>query len=240
MLEIKNLHVEVDGREVLKGINLHIGHGEKHAIMGENGSGKSTLGLAIAGHPRYKITEGDILFQGKSILNLDVSERARLGMFMTMQNPVEIEGLRYGKFLTESRKALSSEFNIINFQKEMKDRIFDFALEEHVLNRSVNLGLSGGEKKKSEMLQLSLLQPKFAIFDEIDSGLDIDALKNISLKINEFMDKNKGCLLITHYQRVLEHVKPDFVHVLLDGKIVKTGNYELAEEIEKFGYENLK
>ncbi len=240
MIDIQNLHVEVDGKEILKGVNLSIRSGETHAIMGENGSGKTSLGLAISGHPRYKVTSGDILFDGRSILGLNVSDRARLGMFLSMQNPPEIEGLRTGKFLSESRKSLSKDFNIISFQKEMRERVFEFGLEENVLNRSLNLGLSGGEKKKSEMLQLALLKPKFAIFDEIDSGLDIDSLKNVSFKINNFMSGDKSCLLITHYKRILEHVKPDFIHVLLDGKIVQSGGYELAEQIEAQGYSLLK
>lgn len=240
ILTVNNLHVEVDGREILKGVNLKINPGEIHAIMGENGSGKSSLALSIAGHPRYKITQGEILFNGKNLREMSVDERSKSGLFLSMQNPQEIEGLRFARFLSEIRKTSSKDFNIIDFQNEIKKKIFEFGLEEQVLNRSVNLGLSGGEKKKSEMLQLSLLNPKLAIFDEIDSGLDIDTMKKISNDINKFKDNEKSLLLITHYKRLLEYVNPDFVHVMIDGKIVKSGAKELADEIEKGGYHLLK
>ncbi len=240
MLEIKNLSVEVNEKEILKDVNLKIKGGEVHAIMGVNGSGKSTLALTLMGHPRYKVTRGKIIFNGKNILEMKTDERAREGIFLSIQYPTEVEGVRLGNFLFQSIKKLTDNKNLIEFRKELKEKAREFDFSEEIVDRDLNLGFSGGERKKSEILQMHVLKPKLAIIDEVDSGLDIDSLKKIASKINEMKDVNFSCLLITHYQRILNYIKPNFVHVMIDGKIVKTGNEDVVKEIEEKGYAHLK
>jgi len=242
MLEIKNLHVEVEGKEILKGLDLKIEKGQVHAIMGPNGAGKSTLANVLMGHPMYEITSGEILFEGKEVQELEPEERACLGMFLSFQYPLEIEGLSNFSFLffavNAQRKArgltlLSEE----GFEKILDEKMEEMQISEEFKTRSVNEGFSGGEKKRNEILQMALLDPKLAILDETDSGLDIDALKTISEGINNMRSENRAQVMITHYQRLLDYVKPDFVHVLFDGKIVESGDYMLAKELEKQGYQ---
>jgi Fe-S cluster assembly ATP-binding protein len=237
MLEIRDLFVEVDGKDILKGVSLSIKPGEIHALMGPNGSGKSSLSLAIMGHPKYKITKGEILLDGKSILDLKVNERAKLGLFLGFQYPNEIEGISITNFLRTSLAARGESPDIKSFHSLVKEKAKDIGLSEETLKRGLNNGYSGGEKKRSEILQMSVLKPKIAILDEPDSGTDVDGLKVIANGIGESSNEGAGILLITHYNKILQHVKPDFVHVLVDGKIVKSGGPELAEEIEKSGYE---
>ncbi|MBS3125461.1 Fe-S cluster assembly ATPase SufC [Candidatus Woesearchaeota archaeon] len=240
MLEIKDLHAECDGREILKGINLTINPGEVHALMGPNGSGKSTLSFAIAGHPKYKITGGDILLNGKSILGMPVHERARLGLFLGFQYPQEISGVSISNFL---RTALASSGKgvpaVADFYKLLKEKANEFGLSDEILKRGLNNGFSGGEKKRSEVLQLTVLKPKFAILDEPDSGMDVDGLKYVAEGIKKAAAEGTGVLLVTHYNRILSHVKPNFVHVLVDGKIVQSGGPELAVAIESQGYDKI-
>lgn len=241
MLEIKNLHVSTDGKEILKGLSLKIGPGEIHAIMGPNGSGKSSLSLALMGHPRYQITKGSIKLDGTDISSLTPDKRAKLGLFLAMQYPVAVPGVSVFNLLRSANKNLDSQkVSAIEFQKIVKKEMKVLKIDEKFLTRSVNDGFSGGEKKKMETLQLSILNPKYAILDETDSGLDVDALKIVSAGINNVFSKNMGILLITHYQRILKYVKPNFVHILVDGKIVKSGGPELAEIVEEKGYERVQ
>lgn len=240
MLEINNLHVSTDNKEILKGVNLKINKGEVHAVMGPNGSGKSSLSLALMGHPRYKITAGKILLNGKNINNLTTDKRAKLGLFLAMQYPVAVPGVSVFNLLRSANKNLEIEkISALEFQNKVKKQMKNLKMDEKFLARSINDGFSGGEKKKAEILQLSILKPKYAILDETDSGLDVDALKTVSKGISEVAGKEIGILLITHYQRILKYVKPDFVHILVDGKIVKSGDSKLAEEIEEKGYESI-
>lgn len=241
MLEIKNLHCNVDGKEILKGLNLKIGAGEIHAIMGPNGTGKSTLSYLLTGKKGYEITEGEILFEGKDLSELEIDERAKAGIFLAFQYPVEIPGVSSMNFLKSSVNAVreargESELDGIDFLKLVKKEAKKLNLKEQMLKRSVNKGFSGGEKKRFETLQMTLMQPKLAILDETDSGLDIDALKTVSDAINALRSKERSFLMITHYQRLLNHVKPDFVHILNDGKIVESGGFDLAEKLEADGY----
>ncbi len=237
MFEIKNIHVECEGKEILKGVTLTINAGEVHALMGPNGSGKSTLSFAIAGHPKYKITSGDIMLNGKSILGLPVHERARLGLFLGFQYPQEISGISISGFL---RTALASSGKsapaVLDFYKLLKEKANVLGLSDEILKRGLNNGFSGGEKKRSEILQLSILKPKLAILDEPDSGMDVDGLKYIAEGIKQSAADGAGILLVTHYNRILSQVHPGFVHVLVDGKIVQSGGPELAVEIESQGY----
>jgi Fe-S cluster assembly ATP-binding protein len=245
IIEIKNLEAVIDTEEsntqILKGLNLTINAGEVHAIMGPNGSGKSTLSKVLAGHPDYRITKGEVIFQGKNLLDLDPDERANSGLFLAFQYPVEIPGVNNLNFL---RMAYNSKMKFNN-QEEMDPLDFDDFIEEKLnilkmkpefLERNLNEGFSGGEKKKNEILQLLTLNPSLAILDETDSGLDIDALRVVSEGINAYRNKNNAVLLITHYQRLLDYVEPDYVHVLSGGKIIKTGDKTLALELEKEGY----
>tara|TARA_B100001123_G_scaffold123933_1_gene144329 strand:- start:13249 stop:14022 length:774 start_codon:yes stop_codon:yes gene_type:complete len=242
LLEIKNLHASVEDTEILNGIDLEIGVGEVHAIMGPNGSGKSTLANVIAGRPGYTVTDGEIIYEGVNILSTEPEIRARSGIFLAFQYPVELPGVRTWQFLKSAVDAIRKE----NGEEEMGVRDFDKLLEEKrqlvemdpdLVKRSVNEGFSGGEKKRNEILQLALLDPKLALLDETDSGLDIDALRIVSEGVNNFRGPQKSVLLVTHYQRILDYITPDFVHVLVDGKIVKSGDAELALELEKKGYE---
>jgi len=237
MLEVKDIFVEVDGKEILKGVSLSIKECEIHALMGPNGSGKSSLSLAVMGHPKYKITKGEILLNGISIKDFPVNERAALGLFLGFQYPQEVEGVGISNFLRTS--LLSQEKvvpEVVSFHKELKEKLQKIGLKEEFLKRGLNVGYSGGEKKRSEILQMSILKPKIAILDEPDSGTDIDGLKAVANGIVESSKEGAGILLITHYNKILSHVRPDFVHVLVDGKIMKSGGPELAEEIETHGY----
>ncbi len=241
LLEIKNLRVSVEGKEILKGINLTINQGEVHAVMGPNGSGKSTLAYSIMGHPKYKITEGDILFNGQSILQFTTDQRARLGLFLAFQTPLEIQGLPLTGFLRTAYNMMVTQsggvqVSPMEFMKIIREKIAVLNLDESFVKRYLNEGFSGGERKKNEVLQMLVLKPKLAILDEVDTGLDIDSLKIIAQAINSLRDGNRSILMITHYQRILKYVKPDYVHVILNGKIVLSGDYKLAEELEAKGY----
>ena len=245
LIEIKNLHVSVAETEILKGINLSIGFGEVHAIMGPNGSGKSTLANVIAGRPGYSVISGDIVYKGSSILEVLPEIRARAGIFLAFQYPVELPGVRTWQFLKSAIDAIRNE----NGQEELKIRDFDKLLEEKrklmemdpdLVRRSVNEGYSGGEKKRNEILQLALLDPTLALLDETDSGLDIDALRIVSHGVNIFKSPEKSVLIVTHYQRILDYITPDYVHVLVDGKIVRSGGSSLAMELEEKGYDWVK
>lgn len=238
MLEIKNLHVSTENKEILKGLSLKVNQGEIHAIMGPNGSGKSSLSLVLMGHPRYQITRGSIRLDGEDLTGLTPDKRAKLGLFLAMQYPVAVPGVSVFNLLRSANKNLNSQKGTaMEFQKIVKNTMKNLKIDEKFLGRSINDGFSGGEKKKMETLQLSILNPKYAILDETDSGLDVDALKTVSSGINNIFSKNIGIILITHYQRILKYVKPDFVHILVDGRIVKSGDANLAETIEEKGYE---
>lgn len=245
-LEIKNLHAQVlptdetaQPKEILKGVNLTIKSGETHAIMGPNGSGKSTLAYTLAGHPRYEITEGEVLLDGENILDLDVDERARAGLFLAMQYPTEIPGVSMANFLRSAATAVRGEApKLREWVKEVKQAQADLKIDKAFSERSVNEGFSGGEKKRHEVLQLDLLRPKFAVMDETDSGLDVDALRIVSEGVNRYQEKtNGGILMITHYKRILNYVQPDFVHVFANGQIITSGGPELADELEANGYD---
>lgn len=237
MLEIKNLHVSTDKKEILKGLNLKINKGETHVVMGPNGSGKSSLSLTLMGHPRYSVTSGKIILDKKDITNLPPDKRAKLGLFLAMQYPVAVPGVSVFNLLRSANKNLEVEnISALEFQNKVKTKMKDLKIDEKFLTRSINDGFSGGEKKKAEILQLTILKPKYAILDETDSGLDVDALKTVSQGINSVAGKDLGILLITHYQRILKYVKPDFVHILVDGQIIKSGDAKLAEVVEEKGY----
>lgn len=238
LLEIKNLHADAEQRNVLKGVNLKVGKNELHVLMGPNGSGKTTLAKSIMGHPNVNITEGSILFNGEKINDMPVNERAKLGIFLQFQNPVEIEGLGIVNFLNSARGSLSKEkISYKEFMGEIKKNGESLRLREDLIGRSLNYGFSGGEKKKMEILQMAMLGPKLAILDEPDSGLDIDAVKIVAENINKIREKTgMSILLITHYSRILSYMDPQFIHVMADGKIVREGGKELITEIEKEGY----
>ena len=246
ILEIKNLHATIDNNQILKGVNLSIFEGEIHAIMGTNGSGKSTLSKVIAGHPSYTLVEGEILFEGRNICDLDPDIRAHLGLFLAFQYPVELTGVGNEAFLKAALTAKRSfeklpPLDTLDFTNLLLEKMKMIKLDTSFLSRNVNEGFSGGEKKRNEILQFAVLDSKLGILDETDSGLDIDALKSISDSINQLMlRKNKSIILITHYKRLLEYVKPDFVHVMQDGKIIKTGDASLANLLEEKGYDWLK
>ncbi len=241
-LEIKDLRVSVatdDGaKEILKGVDLTVRTGETHAIMGPNGSGKSTLAYAIAGHPKYQITSGSVTLDGQDLLALTVDERARAGLFLAMQYPVEVPGVSMSNFLRTAATAVRGEApKLRHWVKEVKEEMGKLEISQEFAERSVNEGFSGGEKKRHEILQLALLKPKFAILDETDSGLDVDALRVVSEGVNAYKASSEvGVMLITHYTRILRHITPDFVHVFADGKVVESGGKELAEELEENGY----
>lgn len=245
-LEIKNLHVSIEGKKILKGLDLKIKQGEIHALMGPNGSGKSTLAFVLMGHPNYKIEEGDILLDGKSILKMKPNERAKLGLFLAFQYPYSVPGVSVFNFLRTAYTSLYGEkgknngkmIDILKFSKMLAAKMKLLKIDPEFSSRYLNDGFSGGEKKKIEILQMAVLNPKIAVLDETDSGTDVDAMKIISHGINEIAKKEIGMLLITHYNRILNYVKPDFVHVMIDGKIVKSGEAELANEVENKGYEN--
>ncbi len=240
-LEISDLHVSVEGKTILKGISLTLKQGEIHAMMGPNGSGKSTLGNALMGNPRYKVERGNILLDGEDITHLKPDERAAKGLFLAFQYPAEISGVSLGYFLRSAYKAVhpKSSLSVMEFHKLLLGKMKLLGMDRKFADRYLNEGFSGGEKKRSEILQLALLQPKFALLDETDSGLDIDALRKVSEGINKVAGGEMGILLITHYQRILRYVKPNCVHVLIDGRIVKSGGRELADELEEKGYDHL-
>ena len=243
VLEIKDLHVSIEGKEILKGVNLTIKQNEVHAIMGPNGTGKSTLSAAIMGHPKYEVTQGEVLLDGENVLEMEVDESAQAGLFLAMQYPSEISGVTNADFLRSAINAKREEGNEINLMQFIKklDKNMEFLeMDLDMAQRYLNEGFSGGEKKRNEILQLMMLEPKFAILDEIDSGLDIDALKVVSKGINEMRGENFGCLIITHYQRLLNYITPDFVHVMMQGKVVKSGGEELAKRLEAEGYDWIK
>lgn len=242
-LEIKDLHVSIEDKEILKGVNLTINTGEVHAVMGPNGTGKSTLSSAIMGHPSYEVTQGEVLLDGVNILELDVDDRAKAGLFLAMQYPSEITGVTNADFMRSAINAKrdeGEEINLMQFIKKL-DKEMDFLdIDQDMAQRYLNEGFSGGEKKRNEILQLMMLEPKFAILDEIDSGLDIDALKVVSKGINQMRGETFGSLIITHYQRLLNYITPDHVHVMYGGKIVTSGGPELAKRLEEEGYEWVK
>jgi len=243
MLDIKNLKASVEGKKILKGFNLKIKSGEVHAIMGPNGSGKSTLANVLTGKNGYEI-EGKILYQGKDLLTLPIEERAQKGLFMAFQYPLEIPGVNTNNFLKTSLNTIRKvrglkELDSLDFLKLIKTKVKNLKIDEKILNRQLNVGFSGGEKKKNEILQMTILEPTLAILDETDSGLDIDAIKIVSDGVNSLRSKERSFLIITHYQRLLDYIKPDFVHVLINGKIAKTGCSELALELDKIGYEKM-
>jgi Fe-S cluster assembly ATP-binding protein len=241
MLEIKNLHASVDGAEILKGIDLRIEPGEVHAIMGPNGSGKSTLARVLAGHEDYEVSAGQILFDGKDLLEMDPEERAREGVFMAFQYPVEIPGVSNVYFLKAALNAVRKhrglpEMDALEFLTTVRQKMKLVQMDESLLNRPVNEGFSGGEKKRNEIFHMAVLEPRFAVLDETDSGLDIDALRIVADGVNALRSKERSFLLITHYQRLLNYIVPDQVHVLVDGRIVRSGGKELALELEAKGY----
>ena len=239
VLEIKNLHVSIEEKEILKGVNLTMKTGEIHAIMEPNGTGKSTLSAAIMGNPNYEVTEGEILFDGKNVLDLEVDERARLGLFLAMQYPSEIPGITNAEFMRAAINAKRDEndkISVMAFLKKLDEKMALLNMPEEMAERYLNEGFSGGEKKRNEILQLLMLEPTFAILDEIDSGLDIDALKVVAKGVNEMRGDNFGALIITHYQRLLNYITPDVVHIMMEGRVVMTGNADLAKRLEAEGY----
>jgi Fe-S cluster assembly ATP-binding protein len=243
MLKIKNLKAKIDNKEILKGLNLEIKPGEVHAIMGPNGSGKSTLSNVLSGKKGYTVS-GDVTYLNENLLDLEIEERAHKGIFLAFQYPLEIPGVNTNIFLKTSLNAIKKakgekELDAIEFLKLVKQKASELKFDEKILSRQLNVGFSGGEKKKNEILQMSILNPRLSILDETDSGLDIDALKIVSEGVNALRSKESSFLIITHYQRLLEYIKPDFVHVLINGQIVKSGGSELALELENKGYESL-
>ena len=245
MLEIRNLHAGIDGKEILKGINLTINKGEIHAIMGPNGSGKSTLAKVLAGHPQYEVTQGEILYEGRNLLEMEPDERARNGVFMAFQYPIEVPGVSNAQFLrlayNEKRKHLGEEeLDPLEFKDLLKERAKVVEMDATLMSRSVNEGFSGGEKKRNEILQMAVLEPKLAVLDETDSGLDIDALRVVANGVNQLHTPNNAIIVVTHYQRLLNYIVPDFVHVLADGRIAREGGKELALELEAKGYDWIK
>ena len=245
LLEIKDLHAGIEGREILKGLNLKVKAGEVHAIMGPNGSGKSTLAKVLAGHPTYEVLSGEVIYEGKNLLELDPDERAREGVFLAFQYPVEIPGVSNSQFLrlayNEKMKHHGlEELDPLEFNDYLTEKAKIVEMDKSFFKRSVNEGFSGGEKKRNEILQMAVLEPKLAILDETDSGLDIDALRIVAEGVNKLRNSENGIILVTHYQRLLNYIAPDFVHVLADGKIVKQGGKELALELEEKGYDWVK
>ena len=245
MLEIRDLHATVDGKEILRGIDLSIKKGEIHAIMGPNGSGKSTLAKILAGHPAYEVTKGEVLFEGRNLLELAPDERAREGIFLAFQYPVEVPGVSNAQFLrlayNEKQKHLGEEeLDPLEFKDLLTERAKVVEMDAGLMSRSVNEGFSGGEKKRNEILQMAVLEPKLAVLDETDSGLDIDALRIVSEGVNKLRTPENAVVLVTHYQRLLNYIVPDHVHVLYKGRIVRTGGKELALELEEKGYDWIK
>lgn len=241
LLCINNLKVNIDEKELIKGLNLEMGHGEIHVIMGPNGAGKSTLANTLMGHPKYEITDGEIILEGEIINELSTDKRAKKGIFLSFQYPEEIPGVTVEEFLRTAKTAVSGlQQRLFPFKKLLKDKMELLEMKEEYATRYLNLGFSGGEKKKNEILQMSILEPKLAILDETDSGLDVDAIKIVAEGVKRVHNENNSILVITHYDKLLDYLEPDFVHILIDGKIIKTGGKELAAEINEKGYENLR
>jgi len=245
LLEIRNLHAGIEGKAILKGLNLQINKGEVHAIMGPNGSGKSTLAKVLAGHPSYEVLDGEVIYNGKNLLELEPDERAREGIFLAFQYPVEVPGVSNSQFLrlayNEKMKHLGQEeLDPLEFNDYLKEKAKVVEMDKSFFNRSVNVGFSGGEKKRNEILQMAVLDPTLAVLDETDSGLDIDALRIVAEGVNKLRSADNAIILVTHYQRLLNYIEPDFVHVLAGGKIVKEGGKELALELEEKGYDWVK
>ena len=241
MMNIKNLHAKIGEKEILKGIDLELFKGKVHAIMGPNGAGKSTLSKTIVGHPDVEVTDGEILYKGKNIVDLEPEERALEGIFMSFQHPVEIPGVNNAYFLRTALNAKRKHqglkpLNAAEFLRLLKEKIKELGMREEMIHRSLNEGFSGGEKKLNEILQMEILEPDFVILDEIDSGLDIDALKKVSEAINNMRDENRTFMIITHYRKILDYIEPDYVHVLKNGKVLKTGGLEIVDALEKEGY----
>jgi Fe-S cluster assembly ATP-binding protein len=246
-LDIRNLHVSIDGKEILKGVNLTVKQGEVHALMGPNGTGKSTLAYTLMGHPHYEVTEGEVWFKGKNILELEPDERSHMGIFLAFQYPVAIPGVTVANFL---RSAINSRYKaqdpdskgmpVPEFRRLLKEKMTMLKMDHTFAGRYLNEGFSGGEKKRAEVLQMAALQPEIAIMDETDSGLDIDALRVVSEGVNTLRGPELGVLVITHYQRILNYIKPDFVHIMMDGRVVETGGPELALHLEEHGYDWLR
>ena len=241
-LEIKNLHVSIEDKEILKGVNLTINTGEIHAVMGPNGTGKSTLSAAIMGHPSYEVTQGEILLDGENVLEMEVDERARAGLFLAMQYPSEIVGVTNAEFMRSAinaRREEGDKMGVREFIKKLDEKMALLDMPEEMAERYLNEGFSGGEKKRNEILQLLMLEPTFALLDEIDSGLDIDALKVVSKGVNAMRGEGFGAMIITHYQRLLNYITPDVVHVMMEGRVVLSGGPELAARLEREGYAKL-
>ncbi|MFW7950847.1 Fe-S cluster assembly ATPase SufC [Vagococcus fluvialis] len=242
VLEIKNLHVSIEDKEILKGINLTMKTGEIHAIMGPNGTGKSTLSAAIMGNPNYEVTEGEILLDGENVLEMEVDERARAGLFLAVQYPSEIPGITNAEFMRaaiNSKRDEDDKISVMDFLDKLDEKMALLDMPEEMAERYLNEGFSGGEKKRNEILQLLMLEPTFAILDEIDSGLDIDALQVVSKGINEMRGEGFGSLIITHYQRLLNYIVPDIVHIMMEGRVVMTGGADLAQRLEAEGYKGI-
>ncbi len=240
-LEVKDLYARVEEKEILKGVNLMIKTGEVHAIMGPNGTGKSTLSSVIMGSPNYQVLGGDILIDNESIMDKAVDERARMGIFLAYQNPQSVSGVTNSDFIRAAMKAKEGKpISLFNFIKSYDKATQDLKMPEDLAHRYLNEGFSGGERKRNEILQMKMLKPRFAILDEIDSGLDVDALRIVGENVSNMVSDEFGCLLITHYQRLLDYIKPDFVHIMINGKIVKTGGKELIKKIDEFGYDWVK
>ncbi|WP_195571934.1 Fe-S cluster assembly ATPase SufC [Paenibacillus sp. 1001270B_150601_E10] len=240
---INGLKATIEGKEILKGINLSMKGGEIHAIMGPNGTGKSTLASALMGHPKYEVTDGTVTLDGEDLLEMEVDERARAGLFLAMQYPSEIAGVTNSDFLRSAinaRRGEGNEISLIKFIRQMEGKMKALDMNDEFAHRYLNEGFSGGEKKRNEILQMMMIEPKIVVLDEIDSGLDIDALKIVANGVNEMRNEERGFLIITHYQRLLNYVKPDFVHVMMQGRIVKSGGPELAERLEAEGYDWVK
>jgi len=238
MLKIENLHVEIDGNEIIKGLSLEVGKGEIHAIMGPNGSGKSTLANVLMGHPRYELTEGSVTFEGEDVLELEPDERAKMGMFLAFQYPSEVPGVSVANFLrTAVNSVREKELSPMEMYRLLQEKMRIMKMDPKFAERYLNEGFSGGEKKRNEILQMLMLDPKLAIMDETDSGLDIDALQVVARGVNEIRSPEFSAVIITHYQRILRYIEPDHVHVMLDGRIVTSGGKELAEELEEKGYD---
>lgn len=241
LLKIENLKTEIESKEILKGLNLEIKKGEVHVIMGPNGAGKSTLANTLMGRPKYKITDGKILFENEEINELKADERAKKGIFLSFQYPEEIPGVTVENFLRTAKMAVTGRpLKILSFKRALKEKMELLEMKEEYAERYLNLGFSGGEKKKNEILQMAILEPKLAILDETDSGLDVDAIRIVSQGVNALKNSENSILIITHHNKILDYLKPDYVHILVDGKIVKTGDFSLAKEIEANGYESYK
>lgn len=241
MLEIKNLHASVEDKEILKGINLKINKGEIHVIMGPNGSGKSTLTKVIMDHPDYDVTEGEIIFEGQDISDESTDKRAKLGLFLSFQNPEEVEGVSVENFLRTAQINLTGEKpKLLEFRRNLNKELEELEFDKDYANRYLNVGFSGGEKKKSEILQMKMLDPKLIMLDETDSGLDVDATKIVSREVEAFLYEEKSAIIITHHSSILESIKPDYVHIMIDGNLLKTGDASLIDEIERDGYKNYR